>query len=138
VVAHSRAMELIMLRRYCAKLVYERELHGPDAELDAMPERYSQLLTEATRVTWPSENWVSDVDGGFYVVCYLRAWALEAQWRRSLRERFGERWFGSREAGQWLRELWAQGQRLSAEELAGEALGEELSFEPLTRELVPG
>jgi hypothetical protein len=65
----------------------------------------------------------------------LRAWALEAMWRRSLRERFGDTWFARREAGQWLRELWAQGQRLPAEELVSEALGRELSFEPLISEL---
>jgi hypothetical protein len=138
VVSHSRAVELIMLRRYCAKLVYERELHGPDAKLDAMPERYAELLSGATRVVWPRENWVSDVDPGFYVACYLRAWALEAIWRRSLRDRFGERWFERREAGDWLRELWAQGQRLSAEELLADALSEELEFGPLIEELAPG
>jgi hypothetical protein len=137
VVAHSRAVELIMLRRYGAKLAYELELHAPGAELDAMPQRYADRLSRATRVAWPSENWVSDVDSGFYVVCYLRAWALEGIWRRSLRERFGEDWFARREAGDWLRELWAQGQRLPAEELVAEALGQELSFEPLLRELAP-
>jgi hypothetical protein len=126
---------LIMLRRYCAKLAYEQELHSSDADLDAMPEHYVDLLTAATRVAWPRENWVSDVDPGFYVVCYLRAWALEAMWRRSLRDRFGNTWFAHREAGQWLRELWSQGQRLPAEELVSEALGKELSFEPLISEL---
>jgi hypothetical protein len=137
VISHSRAVKLIMLRRYCAKLAYELELHGDAPDFETLPARYAELLSEATRVTWPSENWVSDVDGGFYVACYLRAWALEALWRRSLHDRFGERWFERREAGEWLRELWAQGQRLSAEELAGEALSEELSFEPLTQELAP-
>jgi hypothetical protein len=135
VVSHARAVGLIMLRRYCAKLAYERELHGPDADLEAMPERYSDLLSAATSVAWPRENWVSDVDPGFYVVCYLRAWALEAMWRRSLRERFGETWFARAEAGEWLRDLWSQGQRLPAEELVSEMLGEELSFEPLISEL---
>jgi hypothetical protein len=135
VVSHARAAGLVLLRRYCAKLAYERELHGPDADLDAMPERYAGLLSEATRVAWPRENWVSDVDSGFYVVCYLRAWALEAMWRRSLRERFGETWFARGEAGEWLRDLWSQGQRLPAEDLVAETLGEELSFEPLLAEL---
>jgi hypothetical protein len=135
VVSHARAVLLVFLRRYSAKLAYERELHGPGSELDSMPGRYAELLTSATRVPWPRENWVSDVDAGFYVVCYLRAWALEAMWRRSLRERFGETWFARREAGEWLRELWSQGQRLPAEELVSDALGEELSFEPLISEL---
>jgi hypothetical protein len=135
VVSHARAAGLVLLRRYCAKLAYERELHGPDVNIEAMPERYADLLSEATRVVWPREHWVSDVDAGFYVVCYLRAWALEAMWRQSLRERFGETWFGRAEAGEWLRDLWAQGQRLPAEELVSETLGEELSFEPLISEL---
>jgi hypothetical protein len=135
VVSHARAAGLVLLRRYCAKLAYERELHGPDVDLDVMPERYAGLLSEATRIAWPRENWVSDVDSGFYVVCYLRAWALEAMWRRSLRERFGEAWFGRAEAGEWLRDLWSQGQRLPAEELVSETLGGELSFEPLLSEL---
>jgi hypothetical protein len=102
-----------------------------------MPERYGALLSEATRVRWPTENFLFDVDAGFYVVCYLRAWALEAMWRRSLRERFGEAWFQRAEAGAWLRELWSEGQRLPAEELVSEALGSELSFEPLIAEVAP-
>ena len=76
------------------------------------------------------------MDPGFYVACYLRAWALELHWRRALRDRFGERWFERREAGAWLRGLWAQGQRLSAEELLGVALGEELDFGLLADELL--
>jgi hypothetical protein len=100
-----------------------------------MPGRYAELLADATRVPWPSESWLADVDPGFYVACYLRAWALEALWREALRERFGERWFERPAAGEWLRGLWAQGQRLGAEELVAEVLGRELSFEPLIREL---
>jgi hypothetical protein len=123
------------VRRYCAKLAYERELHCGEARLEAMPDRYAELLGDVIRVAWPAESWLADVDPGFYVACYLRAWALEALWREALRERFGERWFTRAEAGAWLRGLWAQGQRLGAEELAADVLGRELSFEPLSREL---
>ena len=138
VVAHARAVRLLMLRRYCAKLAYELELHGPRPRLERMGERYSTLLGGATRVSWPRESWLADVDGGFYVACYLRAWALEARWRAALRERFGERWFERREAGDWLRGLWSQGQRLGAEELLATTLGGELDFEPVARELAAG
>lgn len=134
-VEHARAVKLIMLRRYSAKIAYEVELHGPDADLEAMPERYSALLAERVGVPWPAESWLSDVDPGFYVACYLRAWALEVSWRRALRERFGERWFESREAGEWLRGLWAQGQRLDAEQLLAEATGGRIDFELLASEL---
>ncbi len=135
-VEHAGAAKLIMLRRYSAKISYEVELHGPDADLERMPGRYSSLLGDRIGVPWPSESWLSDVDGGFYVACYLRAWALEVSWRRALRERFGPRWFANPEAGAWLRELWSQGQRLSAEELLSETLGQSLDFGILTAELI--
>jgi hypothetical protein len=129
-------VKLLMLRRYAAKLAYEVELHGDGVELDGLRARYSELLGFSTRVIWPGVTWLADVDSGFYVVCYLRAWALETSWRRFLVERFGERWFASRAAGDWLRELWRDGQRLDGDELLTEAVGESLSLRVLQDEFV--
>jgi hypothetical protein len=137
-VAHARAVKLVMLRRYTAKLDYELELHSPRRDLAAMPDRYSELLGDAVRVDWPRESWLADVDPGLYVTCYLRAWALETHWRRALRERFGEAWFERAEAGAWLDALWRNGQRLDADELLAETLGEELDFEVMAAELLGG
>lgn len=53
-----------------------------------------------------------------------------------LRERFGEAWFDEPEAGALLRELWAQGQRLPADELLGELTGAELDFSALAEEVL--
>jgi hypothetical protein len=132
--AHERVARLVMLRRYAAKLEYELALHGRGADLGEMPQRYAGLLGAATAVEWPGVSWLSDVDPGFYAACYLRAWALDAIWRRALREKFGERWFSEHAAGAWLRGLWAQGQRLRADELLAETLGEELDFRALAAE----
>jgi hypothetical protein len=137
VATHTRAVRLVFLRRYAAKLDYELELHGPGVRLEQMPERYEGLVSAATHVAWPEASWLADVDPAFYVACYLRAWALEAIWRRALVERFGERWFERREAGDWLRVLWRQGQRLRADELLAETLGEELDFRTLAAEFEP-
>jgi hypothetical protein len=134
-VSHARAARLLMLRRYSAKIAYEVEIHGPGVELESMRSRYVELLSDRVGVAWPGETWLSDVDPGFYVACYLRAWALELSWRRALRERFGESWFRHPEAGEWLLALWGQGQRLGAEELLGETLGESLDFDGLASEL---
>ncbi len=134
-VEHTRAFRLVMLRRYAAKLAYELELHGGSADLEAMPGRYAELLSGAVRVPWPRASWIADVDDGFYAACYLRAWALETHWRAALRERFGERWFQRPQAGEWLRGLWRHGQRLNADELLAEALGEELDFARLARSI---
>ena len=134
--AHARATRLIYLRRYTAKLSYELDVHALDPPDDAsMRERYATLLGHAARVRWPRETYLADLDPGFYVACYLRAWALETHLRAHLRERFGERWFARREAGDALRALWRDGQRLSAEELLGELTGAELDFGALLADL---
>ena len=132
---HARASRLLFLRRYSAKIAYEVELHGPDADLETMPERYASLLGERVGVEWPRETWLSDVDGGFYAACYLRAWALEVDWRSELSERFGADWFARGEAGAWLRDLWGRGQRLDAERLLAEVSGRTLDFGALAAEL---
>jgi hypothetical protein len=134
-IEHARASRLVFLRRYSAKIAYEVELHAPGADLAAMPGRYAELLGRRIGVEWPRETWLADVDGGFYVACYLRAWALEAQWRTELSERFGPSWFSSGEAGKWLRGIWAEGQRLDADLLLAETTGRSLDFRRLAAEL---
>jgi hypothetical protein len=128
VVEHARAVELVYLRRYCAKIAYELELHGEGPVLDALPDVYARRLSDAVRVDWPRATWLADVDPFFYVARYLRAWAFEAHLTRLLRERFGEAWFEHAEAGELLRSLWARGQALNADELLGELTGETLDF----------
>ncbi len=135
--SHTRAFKLVLVRRYAAKLAYELELHGDSAALAEMPGRYADLLTRALRIPWPGASWLADVDGGFYAACYLRGWALETRWRGALRDRFGPRWFASPEAGEWLRSVWSNGQRLDAAELLAETLGGELDFTVMATELVP-
>jgi hypothetical protein len=56
-------------------------------------------------------------------------------WRAELRGRFGDAWFADREAGAWLRGLWAEGQRLDADRLLERAAGESLDFGRLASEL---
>ena len=128
-VAHAKAQRLVYLRRYAGKIAYELELHGGAAGAwSALARRYSELLGGALGIEWPTETFLADVDEGFYCACYLRAWALETHLRSYLRERFGPAWFESPEAGDVLRRLWRDGQRLDAEELLGELTGARLDF----------
>jgi hypothetical protein len=117
---YAQAVKLIFLRRYSAKLAYERRLHAPGADLSAMPGEYARRLSAAVHVDWPRETWISDVDGFFYSACYLRAWAAERALRAHLVEQYGERWFAEPEAGDLLRRIWSKGQRAVAEELLEE------------------
>jgi hypothetical protein len=126
--AAEGATELLWLvRRYCAKLLYELEFHTTD-DLTALQPRYVELLADATKVEPAAVDYLGDIDDGFYASQYLRAWAFEAQLRAHLRERFGNAWFTHREAGSLLRELWTEGQKPTADELLREVTGETLEL----------
>jgi hypothetical protein len=118
---------LFFVRRYCAKLLYELEFHTSD-DVSGMPSRYVDLLGDATKIEPSPANYVADIDSGFYVSSYLRSWAFECQLRDNLRERFGNEWFALRDAGALLRELWAEGQRPTADELLKEVTGSEIEL----------
>jgi hypothetical protein len=118
---------LWIVRRYAAKLLYELEFHAAD-DLTALQPRYVELLADATKVEPSATDYLGDIDEGFYASEYLRAWAFEAQLRSYLRERFGNAWFSRREAGSLLRELWAEGQKPTADELLREVTGETLEL----------
>jgi hypothetical protein len=136
-VALVRFHRLYMLRRYAAKLRYELELHGGD-DPRSKAKRYADLLTATLGVRYSSDDYLFDVDDGFYCARYLRAWIFEAQLRRHLVDRFGRDWFGRIEAGDYLRGLWCQGQRFSVEELSRQLGFDSLDMGPLTAEVCPG
>jgi hypothetical protein len=126
--AAEGAMQLLwIVRRYSAKLLYELEFHTAEDPTTLRP-RYVELLADATKVDPAAADYLGDIDGGFYASEYLRAWAFEAQLRAHFRERFGNAWFARREAGSLLRELWAEGQKPTADELLRELTGETLEL----------
>src|SRR5205814_1427913 len=119
---------LYFVRRYCAKLLYEIEFHGTD-DVTTMAPRYVELLGDALKVEPSAADYLSDIDSSFYVTAYLRSWAFEAQLRAFLREKFGNTWFADRSAGSLLRELWAEGQRMTADEMLREVTGAAVEME---------
>jgi oligoendopeptidase F len=126
--------KLYFVRRYCAKLLYELELHAA-TDLTEMPSRYVELLRNATLIEPSPTDYLRDLDEGFYCTSYLRAWAFEARVRTALSERFGRKWFKRLEAGELLRGLWSQGQRLNADELLRQLDGSRLELPALATEL---
>jgi oligoendopeptidase F len=119
---------LYFVRRYAAKILYEVEFHAAE-DVTTMRGRYAELLSDALKIDVTPANYLADIDSGFYVSAYLRAWAFEAQLRAFLKEKFGTRWFASREAGSLLRELWSEGQSMRAEEMLKEVTGSTLEME---------
>ena len=126
--AEGATQLLWLLRRYCAKLIYELEFHAaPD--VTAMRPRYVELLADALKVTPSDTDYLADIDDGFYASRYLRAWAFEAQLRTYLREKFGNAWFTRPDAGSLLRELWSEGQKPTADEMLQEVTSATLELE---------
>jgi hypothetical protein len=125
--AEGAVQLLYFVRRYSAKLLYEVELHQTD-DFRGLRSRYVELLADALKIEPSHTDWLADVDGGFYVTEYLRAWAFEAQIRFHLRELFGNDWFAHREAGSLLRELWNLGQSPTADELLRDVTGTEIEM----------
>jgi hypothetical protein len=119
---------LYFVRRYSAKFLYELELHSGGA-LEEMRGRYVERMQDALKIDVSPVDYLADVDAGFYSSSYLRAWAFEAALRGFLRDEFGRTWFARPEAGSLLRELWSEGQRLTADELIAEVVDTDLDLD---------
>jgi hypothetical protein len=127
-VAQSATGLLYLVRRYCAKVLYELELHQAD-DPTALRNPYVEILGDALKIEPSDTDYLGDVDAGFYSTEYVRAWAFEAQLKRFFREKFGTAWFTRRDAGSLLRELWSEGQRPTADEILKELTSAEIELE---------
>ncbi len=127
--------ELHFLRRYCAKLLYEVQVYAGDLDWRQLPDLYAETLTGATSFSYRPVDAFIDLDPRFYSARYLRAWQLQSVVDESLVNQFDVDWFRNPSAGPWLvRELLAEGQRETADEIAVRA-GGSLSFNPLIRKI---
>ena len=126
--------ELQFLRRYCSKLLYEVALYGGEVPWDALPDLYVETLGRGTSFRYDTADAFVDVDPRFYAARYLRAWQLQALLTERLRDRFDADWYRNPRTGPWIAtELFAEGQRELADELAKRVAGRPLTFEPLVR-----
>ncbi|MBA2461543.1 MAG: hypothetical protein H0V45_07250 [Actinobacteria bacterium] len=125
---------LFFVRRYAAKLLYEIEFHAA-ADPTSMRSRYVELLGDAVKVEPSDTEYLADIDSGYYVVSYLRAWAFAAQMTTFLREELGTDWFRRREAGALLRDLWSLGQKPTADELLHDVTGAAVELEAVAEEI---
>ncbi|MDQ2890065.1 MAG: hypothetical protein M3R65_05860 [Gemmatimonadota bacterium] len=128
--------ELHFVRRYCAKLLYEIQVYSGATGWSALPDLYVETLAAATGFRYRRADAFLDLDSRFYSSRYLRAWQLQAVLEEALVARFDEDWWRNPAAGPWLvEELFAEGQRESADELAERVAGTGISFQPLKRRI---
>jgi len=129
--AHENAqatmfMNSLLFRRYNAKLHYEIGFWSRFASDGGTPEGYQEGLTQATGLRYRWENYLADMDAGFYSADYLRAWIRNAQLREHLVSEVGEDWWRNPRTGELLRGLFREGAKPTSEEMA-----ERLGYNPL-------
>src|SRR5919107_1153404 len=115
---HAELTELYFVRRYAAKLAYELDFFEDPLAEGRNQRLYTTTLSAATHFVYTPQNYLNDMDPGYYSADYLRAWITEAMLRRNLEETYGEDWFACPGAGELLRGLWATGEKKENEDVA--------------------
>jgi len=132
----QRIQKLYFLRRYASKFLYELELFD-DYSIESRSGLYSKYLERGLKAKHREENWLNDLDPGFYSAGYLRAWIFEVQLRDWLKDQFGSEWWRSPKASEVLKENWRTGRMYMPEELSERICGCPLDLGPVKREVVP-
>ncbi len=125
------AYNLYLARRYgWAKLIYEVALEGGSPKLFSSVYRgqtadrrklYRTLFQQAYGYKLnedDADRYLSDVDPFFYSADYARAFMLADILHEHLRKKFGRDWYSNKKVGPYLKSLWADGNRYTAEQIA--------------------
>jgi hypothetical protein len=133
----TRFLDVLLFRRYAAKLDYELEIWADFANAPDHAAQYAEHLRAATGFRYRPDGYLADMDGGFYSADYLRAWIRAAQLRAHLRETIGPEWWEQSATGEFLRGLFARGTQPSSEEIAARIGFSPLDTRPLVQEHAP-
>jgi hypothetical protein len=133
----TRFLDVLLFRRYAAKLDYELEIWADFANAADYAARYAENLRAATGFRYRPDGYLADMDDGFYSADYLRAWIRGAQLRAHLREQVGPQWWETPQTGELLRGLFFEGTRPSSEDIAARLGVEPFDTRPLVQESVP-
>ena len=131
-------LEVLLFRRYVAKLLFELEFWSRFAQDGGTPQGYAERLNAAVGLRYRSDGFLADMDADFYSADYLRAWIRAAQLRAHLEREVGSDWWRAPETGEQLRALFAEGTRPLSEEIAARLGFDPLDVGPLVRELRSG
>lgn len=134
-IRHMALSRLYIVRRYCAKFLFEYAFHHGERQPDSL---YAAILAGALGYrVHPSDRkrYLVDMDAHFYSASYLRAWFLEAQLNHWLTKTYGVNWYENPRAGTLLVTLWTQGDRPATEDILSQIGASDLSTEPWIAEI---
>ena len=123
-------VQLFRLRREAARHLWELDLARTERP-GQLADRYAQRLSDATGFIHHPVTYLRDHRRGFHAARRLRGWMLSAIMLDRLEKRFGPKWYGDAQAGQYLGEVLSAGQRENAAELATQLGADGLTAEPL-------
>jgi len=121
---------LFYLRSYSAEISYEIRLHTSPT-LEGLDSAYTKMMEKVLTFRHPPIHYLITVDDALYCAQYLQAWMFEAQLRSIMEEKFGKEWFNNPKTGEFLKGLWAYGQKYNVAELAQQLGYSGLDIEPL-------
>ncbi|OFW46769.1 MAG: hypothetical protein A2163_06360 [Actinobacteria bacterium RBG_13_35_12] len=131
----SNLVKLWFCRRYAGKLRYELILHDGQP-LNGKDSVYKEILSTVNLMEYTRENYLKDVDDGFYCTNYIRAWIFQSQLKKYMYRKFDYRWYKKKEAGLFLRELWSYGQKYSVPEILSQLGFEKMDIDYLITSLI--
>lgn len=127
-IRNATLRQLYLLRRQAAQLLFDLRWHT--GRLDSPPaQAHRELMSRAEGYELePSEGAFLVESGDLFAAAQpLRATLLAAQIEKHLVAVYGDRWWQSKAAGDWLRALWVKGTALSPDEVARRAGAERLT-----------
>jgi hypothetical protein len=133
----SNLLKLWFCRRYAGKLKYELILHD-GKPLKGKESVYREILSSVNLMDYPEENYLKDVDDGFYCTNYIRAWIFQAQLKGYIQDKFGYDWYKKKKAGSFMKELWSYGQKYNTDEILSQLGFSGMDIDYLIDSLITG
>lgn len=117
--------DLFLLRRHVAAFTYELAFDEKPYDTARNKALYVKTLKDLTGFTYEPSSWLDDLDAGpgsasgagAASADRLRAWIAAAQLEEHLVRKFGDRWFLKRDTGAFLKDRFAEGVSIDAEDL---------------------
>ncbi|MGH7889258.1 MAG: hypothetical protein ACRENF_01755 [Thermodesulfobacteriota bacterium] len=123
---------LMEIRYYCGQLIYEIALHK-DQGFQNKADFYKQIFQTVTLCEHSESDYLIDLKPFFHTASWLKAAIIEHRLRNYLKETFDEQWWREKAVGDFLRNTWQEGGRITSNEISKRTGLEELNFDPLVR-----
>jgi hypothetical protein len=100
-----RLDRLYRLRRQLGRFLYARYLSTAET-LAGAQEAYREMMMQACQVDYPATYYLVDWDWQYTSLAIFRGWSVAYGVLETVQQQFGDDWFRSPDAGEWLRTYW--------------------------------